>query len=289
MKKLYPLFFLAFVILFLAATNPSTEDHRQKVSEKVMDDVSGKSEADGNSWQQLGKEIGRRIGGALIEKVISRENYLLFSLGKIEFMGETKYVSLGLAGMVWIFEKSDNRSDSVDSNSEGSLFSSERTGEEKIKEVNSNENLIREMQRRHLSARLVDRDLKLKILFGDLDNDGFEDAIVEWCIKTSDADRDAGGGNAMMFFNCLEEGFTVYQGLRNGFRLMADHDKSEFSDDGFIYSAEKIEDGKIFCFTSDYADGDPRCCPSLKRTIYLLFSGNTVTRPYQSPVIESSN
>jgi hypothetical protein len=120
MKNLYPLFFIAFIILFLAATNPSTEDHRQKVSGKVLDNLSNKSDADGNSWQQLGTEIGRRIGGALIEKVISRENYLLFSLGKIEFMGKTKYVSLGLAGMVWIFEKSDN-ADSVDSNSEGSI------------------------------------------------------------------------------------------------------------------------------------------------------------------------
>jgi hypothetical protein len=147
---------------------------------------------------------------------------------------------------------------------------------------NSNdEALLRKKHLQYLTPRLDGRIAKMKILFGDLNGDGIKDAFIDWCIEATDNDRDAGGGNALMFLECMEHGFTVYIKTGNEYILTADKGKDYFTDEGFAYDADKIENGKIICSNVSYADDDPRCCPSLKRTIYLIFQNNKIVKPDQ--------
>jgi hypothetical protein len=141
--------------------------------------------------------------------------------------------------------------------------------------------LLKKKHLQYLTPRLDGRTAKMKILLGDLNNDGVKDAFVDWCIEATDEDRDAGGGNALMFLKCMEEGFSVYIKTGNEYVLLADKGKSYFTDEGFSFDAAKIEKGKIFCSNLSYADDDPRCCPSLKKTIYLVFKNSKIEMPEQ--------
>ncbi len=149
-------------------------------------------------------------------------------------------------------------------------------------QTTNDEALLKNKHLQYLTPRLDGRTAKMNILFGDLNGDGFKDAFIDWCIEATDEDRDAGGGNALMFLKCMEEGFSVYIKIGNEYVLFADKGKDYFTDGGFSYDADKIEYGKIFCSNISYADDDPRCCPSLKQTIYLVFKDNKIVKPDQT-------
>jgi hypothetical protein len=148
-------------------------------------------------------------------------------------------------------------------------------------QTSTDEALLKKKHLQYLTPRLDGRTAKMKILFGDLNGDGVKDAFIDWCIEATDNDRNVGGGNALMFLKCMEEGFAVYIKTGNEYVLSADKAKSYFTDEGFSFDADKIENGKIICSNLSYADDDPRCCPSLKRTIYLVFKNNKIEKPQQ--------
>jgi len=149
-------------------------------------------------------------------------------------------------------------------------------------QTSPDEALLKKKHLQYLTPRLDGRTAKMEILFGDLNGDGVKDAFIDWCIEATDDDRDAGGGNALMFLQCMEEGFAVYIKTENEYVISADKGKSYFTDEGFSFEAEKIENGKIICSNLSYADDDPRCCPSLIRTIYLVFKNNKIEKPEQN-------
>jgi hypothetical protein len=60
---------------------------------------------------KLGSEIGKRIGGAMIEKMVERNNFILFSLGRITFMEKSKIVSVGVLGNVFVLKNLDEGSE----------------------------------------------------------------------------------------------------------------------------------------------------------------------------------
>jgi hypothetical protein len=133
----------------------------------------------------------------------------------------------------------------------------------------------------YLTPRLDGRIAKMTILFGDLNGDGVNDAFIDWCIEATENDQDVGGGNALMFLKCVEEGFSVYMKTGNDYLLKADKRKDNFNDEGFLYCADKIENRKIICSSTSYAEDDPRCCPSLKRIFYLVFENDEILKPGQ--------
>jgi hypothetical protein len=141
--------------------------------------------------------------------------------------------------------------------------------------------ILKKKHLQYLTPRLDGRRPNMTIIFGDLNGDGIKDAFIDWCIEANDEDRDVGGGNALMFLDCMEEGFSVYIKKGNEYVLTADKGKDYFTDEGFPYNADKIEKGKIFCSNISYAEDDGRCCPSLKRTIYLVFKNNKIVKPDQ--------
>ena len=88
----------------LMSTNPSTAEHKEAVKEKVSAAFENNN-TDGNAFQKLGEQLGQTIGMALIDKMIKRDNYLLFSLTKSKFLDndeKEKVVGLGILGKVYL-------------------------------------------------------------------------------------------------------------------------------------------------------------------------------------------
>lgn len=139
-----------------------------------------------------------------------------------------------------------------------------------------------------IRPRLTNRKLKTNVIFGDLNGDGVDDAVVDYCIEATNEDRDVGGGNALMSLECMESGFAVYVKSGNSFYLKKDRDKSYFADEGSDYKAERIQNGKIFCTNDSYEDDDPRCCPSQKGSIYLVYENGELIKPAQIRLITTN-
>ena len=98
------LIIIGFILVALMATNPSTEEHKEAIKEKVSAAFENNT-TDGNEFQKLGEQLGQTIGMALIDKMIKRENYLLFSLTKSKFLDydeKEKVVGLGILGKVYL-------------------------------------------------------------------------------------------------------------------------------------------------------------------------------------------
>jgi hypothetical protein len=148
------------------------------------------------------------------------------------------------------------------------------------------EKLLRKKHMEYLKPRMDGRQVKMNILFGDLNGDGKEDAFIDWCIEATDKDREVeGGGNAMMFLGCWEEGYSVYINNGKEWLLTSDKRKSEYHTDGFAFSVDFINSGKIICSREAYAEDDARCCPSLKESIYLVYQNHKLLKPEQKMVL----
>jgi hypothetical protein len=130
----------------------------------------------------------------------------------------------------------------------------------------------------YLSTRRDGRTVKMEILFGDLNSDGVKDAFIDWCIEANDADRNVGGGNALMSLACIEEGFSVYINTGNNYVLSAENGKDKFTEGEPNCTVDSIENGKIICSILSYTDSDPRCCPSMKKTFYLVLKNNILVK-----------
>ncbi len=98
---------IGFILVALMATNPSTAEHKETVKEKVSAAFENNN-SDGNAFQKLGEQLGLSIGMVIIDKMIKRENYILFSLTKSTYLDndeKTKIVGLGIFGKVYLSEK----------------------------------------------------------------------------------------------------------------------------------------------------------------------------------------
>ena len=101
------LIIIGFILVALMATNPSTDEHKEAVKIKVSAAFENNT-TDGNEFQKLGEQLGQTIGMALIDKMIKRENYYLYSLTKSKFLNnneEEKIVGFGFFGKVYLIGK----------------------------------------------------------------------------------------------------------------------------------------------------------------------------------------
>jgi hypothetical protein len=102
----------ALLILILAQTNPDLEDHRSALKSHVMDQA-GNTIFKGIKRDSGLNNLGNLLGSALIDKMIdmmvTRDNYLLFSLTKVKYDGENKIVGVGVLGNVFMTSGADSK------------------------------------------------------------------------------------------------------------------------------------------------------------------------------------
>lgn len=102
----------AGVFLLLAAvTNPSKTAHKDEVKSKFTESYQKSLEMNttsGNSgFEALGSLLGTSLINTLVENNISCDNYLLFSITKITYKGESKSIGFGFLGNVFLSGKVD--------------------------------------------------------------------------------------------------------------------------------------------------------------------------------------
>jgi hypothetical protein len=142
---------------------------------------------------------------------------------------------------------------------------------------------IKKLQESNIGKSAEGRNIKMDVFFGDLNADGSQDALVDYCIEATDNDR--GDGNAMIFMECWKSGFAVYKKTGDKFFLEADISKDELASEGLDLKVDKIQNGKMFCSNLTWGPDDMRCCPTIKQTIFLLFKNHKIIKPKQKAVI----
>jgi hypothetical protein len=115
MKKFQiTLIIIGFILLALMATNPSIDDHRdgvKKMYKRKLEEINKSGNEDLGT--QIGTSLALLIGDGFIDKIVSRENYLLFSLTKVSVGNKSKNIGLGILGQVLVndYEEISNASD----------------------------------------------------------------------------------------------------------------------------------------------------------------------------------
>jgi hypothetical protein len=115
-KQFYTLLSILLVAI-LIFTNPSEENHIESVKSKLKMAFKKKmsyemSENQDDAFKTLGNGLGLLLGDTFIDKltegIVSRENYLLFSLTNANYKGEQKTIGFGILGNVFLSDKIEN-------------------------------------------------------------------------------------------------------------------------------------------------------------------------------------
>lgn len=125
MKKGHFVFFsIAMLVLIAAITNPDTVRHKEAVKAK-FDAYLQKAAREGiaesdNTWEQAGQAIGLMLGGALVgyavDNLVSTDNYVVFSVTKVSWEGESRIIGVGAFGNVFLSKKVDEVFENIENN-----------------------------------------------------------------------------------------------------------------------------------------------------------------------------
>lgn len=116
-KKQFYIILSVLIIGVLIFSNPSEENHIQTVKSKLKIAFKKKmsseiTENQNDAFATLGSGLGLLLGDTFIDKLtdglVTRKNYILFSLTNVEFKGEEKIIGFGILGNVFLSDKIEN-------------------------------------------------------------------------------------------------------------------------------------------------------------------------------------
>lgn len=107
------------LLMTMVFTNPDSSLHKDAVKlkfnsfmqKKMNDDLGGNKDEGVNIGGQLGMMFGNAIIDRVVDSAVSSDNYLLFSLTKFTFKGESRVMGIGVFGNVFISDKVDEELD----------------------------------------------------------------------------------------------------------------------------------------------------------------------------------
>lgn len=102
-KTQITLIITGFILLALMATNPSIEDHREGVKKMYKEKLESINKEEKNDLAiKMGTGIASLIGDGFINKIVSRKNFLLFSVTNISMGDKSMNIGLGVFGQVFL-------------------------------------------------------------------------------------------------------------------------------------------------------------------------------------------
>ena len=103
-KSFVGLIVFGFILLAMMTTNPSLDDHRQAVMKELERNITQSPyHESSDGWEQLGIQLGESIGKLVLDRVVERENYLLFSISTVSVEHSKKDIGFGIFGHVWVY------------------------------------------------------------------------------------------------------------------------------------------------------------------------------------------
>jgi hypothetical protein len=105
------LIMLGAFLLVALFTNPGKDAHKEEVKSKFTESyqksLEANSTSDNNGFEALGNLLGTSLINTLVENNVSCDNYLLFSITKITYAGNSKSIGFGFLGNVFLSGKVD--------------------------------------------------------------------------------------------------------------------------------------------------------------------------------------
>ena len=98
----------AFVFLLLAFTCPNRQEHEEAITytlSSFANEERDKDETNAFSW--LGSLFVKKVAGVFIDSRLKVNDYILFSVGEMNYKGKTKTVSFGILNHVYTLDKED--------------------------------------------------------------------------------------------------------------------------------------------------------------------------------------
>ena len=114
-KGIIALFAIGLFLLIAVITNPDQDRHEEVIKEKFNSYMQksmteGLSETD-NGWEALGMALGVAMVNGIISNIVTTDNYVIFSVTKITWAGESKVIGVGAFGNVFLNGKLDEALD----------------------------------------------------------------------------------------------------------------------------------------------------------------------------------
>ncbi len=106
---------VACLLALLVFTCPSTNQHKETLSETIAETVTDAAQADSLTdndeinkvMQTIANNFTRKVVQTAVNNLLSVNNYVLFSVGKVHYANEQYVVSVGLLGHVFTVDKED--------------------------------------------------------------------------------------------------------------------------------------------------------------------------------------
>lgn len=102
---------LAVLLIAMFATCPKPYEHRRVIQEVVREAVDERLGSSQDMVQALMMWAGKKVIGIgsdlAIDQLVTVDNYYVVSVGKIDWQGKERIVSVGLLGHVFTADKDD--------------------------------------------------------------------------------------------------------------------------------------------------------------------------------------
>ena len=101
---------LGVLLGVLVTTCPTADQHRDAVNAEMQKVVSHATDAaggDNDAWGMMGRLITQQLTGVVVDQLLRVDNYLVCSVGSVQYRGKTKHVSFGILGHVYTFDADD--------------------------------------------------------------------------------------------------------------------------------------------------------------------------------------
>lgn len=124
MKKMWIITIVSLLVIVAVLTNPNKERHlevlRSEINSAVQKSLSEEPDSPSVEYGDLGDVMGLVVGGlfvnGILNNIVSIDNYVLFSLTRITWEGNSIIIGIGLFGNVFLTDKIDDAINKIEEN-----------------------------------------------------------------------------------------------------------------------------------------------------------------------------
>lgn len=113
MKKLISLIVVVAALLLLAFTCPNKQAHQDKIkttmSNLVDEKLNKEASEEEKGFALLGSLFASKLVDVAMDQKLEVDNYVVCSVGKVTFNGQTHYISFGILNQVFVMGQDEIR------------------------------------------------------------------------------------------------------------------------------------------------------------------------------------